>query len=300
MLFSICIATYNRIFLLEKLLISISNQVLLSDMALEVLIVDNDPNGSAKEVVKKIEKTGAFQIRYFIQPIKNISLTRNKAVKKSKGDFLLFIDDDEVASKEWLISLYNTIDQFNSDGAFGRVVSYFPPQTPNWIKNCFIYNRSAPATGTIAEGKRTGNCILKASLLKTLREPFNPEFGLTGGEDTMLFDDLANKGAKFVNSKEAVTYEFVPAERTKLSWLISRAFGTGNNFARRSIEFSNSKEYLVRASFIIRGVSYMIGSICLFILQFYDKGKRLHWLLKTAANWGKVVASLGYFPRRYS
>ncbi|MCZ6703705.1 MAG: glycosyltransferase [Ignavibacteria bacterium] len=56
MLYSICIATYKRPELLEKLLDSLSNQKLPESVILEFIIVDNDKSGSAKEVVEIAKK----------------------------------------------------------------------------------------------------------------------------------------------------------------------------------------------------------------------------------------------------
>ena len=52
MLYSICIATYQRPEILEKLLESLSKQKLPESVEIEVIIVDNDKSESAKEVVE--------------------------------------------------------------------------------------------------------------------------------------------------------------------------------------------------------------------------------------------------------
>lgn len=300
MIISICIATYDRNPLLEKLLNSIKNQKLDDSIELEVVIVDNSPDGRAAKVISNLPVDENINIKYFLQPIKNISLTRNKAVKESSGEYLAFIDDDEYAEVEWIYNLYNTLLNFKADGVFGRVESYFPRGTSELLQGCFVYEREAPATGSIAISKRTGNCLIKAALIKSLDEPFNLEFGLTGGEDAMLFDNLAAKGAKFVNCYEAVTYEFVPENRTKLSWLISRAIGMGNSFARRMIRLDNNKKIFMALKQLVIGTVYGIVSFCLFILLFFSRKKRLHWFLKMFSNLGKVSASLGIYPKRYS
>lgn len=300
MIISICIATYNRNQLLDKLLLSILKQKLHSDIVLEIVVVDNNPDGNARGVINKYEDKTEVKVKYFIQPIKNISLTRNKAVKESSGEYLAFIDDDEFSDSEWIINLYKALIEFQADGVFGRVLSYFPSGTPDWIQECFVYNREAPKTGSIAASKRTGNCLIKTSLLKVLDEPFNIAYGLTGGEDAMLFDRLTTEGAKFVNCKEAVTYEFVPEDRTSLSWLISRAFAMGNGYTRRMIQLNKyGNTGFAMRQFAI-GILYGIVSFALCLLQLYDRKRRLHWYLKIFSNFGKVSASLGIFPKRYS
>lgn len=299
MLCSVCIATYKRPKLLEKLIDSLSKQELPESVELEVIIVDNDKLESAKEVVKRAEKKIELNLRYFAQPVKNISLTRNIAVKEAKGDYILFIDDDEIASREWVNNLYKTIIEYKADAVFGRVISYFDSNTPEWVKNCSIYNRPSPNTGSIATSTRTGNVIIKTSLLRSLDGPFAVEYGVTGGSDTQLFGILRKKGAKFVNCHEATTYEYVPPERANLKWLILRSFRTGNNFARRQIEFKKNLKFFIRLQYIFIGTTYSIISLFLSAIYFFNKTKRVNWFITFISNWGKVAAVFGYFPSEY-
>ncbi len=299
MLYSICIATYKRPQLLEKLLDSLSKQKLPESVELEVIIVDNDKLESAKEVVEKRKTPPGLNLRYFSQPVKNISLTRNVAVAEAKGEGILFIDDDETAPPGWISHLHNTLCKYNADAVFGRVVSYFDSDAAEWLKECFLYNRPAPATGTIAKITRTGNCIIKTSMLRSVDGPFEPAYGLTGGSDTKLFNLLIKKGAKFVNCYEAVTYEYVPPERTKFKWLMTRAFRTGNNFVRRKIEFKKKNKIVTRVYFFVMGTLFSIISLFLTAEFLLSKTKRLNWFLKVIANLGKVAAVIGFHASEY-
>lgn len=299
MLYSICIATYKRRELLEKLLDSLSKQKLPESVELEVIIVDNDKSESAKEVVERAEKKLGLNLRYFTQPTKNISLTRNVSVAEAKGEYIFFIDDDEIASSEWISHLHNVFFKYNADAVFGRVISYFDPNKPEWIKNCFIYNRRSSKTGTRAISTRTGNVMIKSSLLRTVEGPFEPAYGITGGEDTKLFSLLKKKGAKYINCYEAVTYEYVSPERAKLKWLFIRAFRGGNDFVRREIEFQKKHKFITRIHFLFIGIICSIISLFLSAIFFFNKTKRLNWALKLSANWGKVAAILGYSLNEY-
>jgi succinoglycan biosynthesis protein ExoM len=299
MLLSVCVATYKRVRLLTKLLDSIFNQELPDELKLEVIVVDNDSECSAREIAKSFKNQYPLKLYYFSQPIKNISITRNKAVQESRGEYLLFIDDDEVAEKNWVKSLFNALFNFDADGVFGKVDSYFEDGTPEWIRDCFVYDRPISHTGTIADSKRSGNCIIKSSLLKTSLIPFDPAYGLTGGEDTVLFNRLESEGAKFINCEEAVTYEYVPPERTRFKWLISRAFAMGNGYARRMIALSKNYKMILRLKFIVIGLGYGLLSSFFFVITSLNKKSRLNWILKIFSNAGKIAASLSYSPQRY-
>ena len=94
---SVCIPTYKRPELLKKLLNSLAVQQLPSNLKLEIIVVDNDPDLSAEVVCKQFQKAGQLELHYFTQSIKNISLTRNVAIEHAIGEYILFIDDDEIA-----------------------------------------------------------------------------------------------------------------------------------------------------------------------------------------------------------
>ena len=86
MICSICINTYKRPGLLDKLLHSLNDQQLNGNISVEIVVVDNDPLESGKKIVEKVTPTIKIPIRYFTQSIKNISITRNKAVAEAKGN----------------------------------------------------------------------------------------------------------------------------------------------------------------------------------------------------------------------
>lgn len=92
---------------------------------MEIIIVGNDEMESAKDTAKSAGDGLNLKWKYFSQPVKNISLARNLAVAQAKGEYILFIDDDEIVSHEWLDNLYKTPIKYKADAVFGRVVSYF-------------------------------------------------------------------------------------------------------------------------------------------------------------------------------
>src|SRR5215813_6618174 len=76
---SVCIATFRRLDRLEALLLDLTRQRLLPQ---EVIVVDNEQAGSAGAVVDRIRRLNPpFALRYAVQPVKNISLTRNRTVE---------------------------------------------------------------------------------------------------------------------------------------------------------------------------------------------------------------------------
>jgi succinoglycan biosynthesis protein ExoM len=294
LLVSVCIATYKRPKLLSKLLQSLESQALPGDVEMEIIVVDNDTETSAKIIASQFH-----MVKYFVQNVKNISLTRNMAVKEAKGEYIAFIDDDEYTNEFWLALLIETIQKYKADGVFGPVLPDFDEEVPQWLQNSEFFSRPIPETATNAHVTRSGNCLLKTSLLKNTPGPFDVNFGLTGGEDTFLFETLKRNGAIFINCKEAWVKEFVPVERTTIKFLREKNLKFGNNFARRMLAFSTGPKFMTRIYFFFKSILYAGISLVLSGIFILNKKNRTFWNLKTTANIGQLLASCGFNYRPY-
>jgi len=289
MTYSICIATYKRPELLRKLLESLFTQNVPGEVFVEIIVVDNDAKETAKNICSEFKNTQKFKLYYLIQPEKNISLTRNKAVHKAIGEYIFFIDDDEIANPNWMNSLIDALIKYNADGVFGKVISYYEEGVSDWIKKSHFFKVPVEKTGEPSKFTRTGNCVIKTNLLKSLNGPFDPEFGLTGGEDGILFGKLSASGAKFIFSAEAFVYDFVPKDKANLNYLTKRTFRIGITYTRRII-LSSKFKLATRVYLFIKGVLYTLISILLFFLCSPVKLWRSHWYLKIISNVGHIGA----------
>jgi hypothetical protein len=74
---------------------------------------------------------------------------------------------------------------------------------------------------------RTGNVLFDRALVNGMSEPFDPSYGLTGGEDADFFERMLQRGHSFVWCNEAPVYENVPAERQTTAYFVKRAFIRG-------------------------------------------------------------------------
>ena len=60
----------------------------------------------------------------------NISIARNACLEHSRGELLVFIDDDETATPEWLASLVAKMDESGADVVLGPVKAIYGTPTP--------------------------------------------------------------------------------------------------------------------------------------------------------------------------
>src|SRR5271169_1441847 len=94
---AICIGTFERQELLRQLLSGISQLTFHKARTpdIEIIVVDNDPLQSAREVCAAASVP--WPIKYVTEAKRGITYVRNRALAEAGSvDFIAFIDDDEV------------------------------------------------------------------------------------------------------------------------------------------------------------------------------------------------------------
>jgi succinoglycan biosynthesis protein ExoM len=223
----VCICTYKRPQLLKRLLEDIRGQDTNGLFTYSIVVADNDHLRSAESVVADFAVASSVPIRYCVEPRQNIALARNTAVGNAHGDFVAFIDDDEFPTKRWLLTLFETCNQYEVDGVLGPVKRHFDVEPPEWVIKGNFYERPTHPTGFIigwANG-RTNNVLLKKQIFAAAAQPFRPEFRT--GEDQDFFRRMIEKRHVFIWCNEALVYEVVPPIRWKRTFMLRRALLRG-------------------------------------------------------------------------
>jgi len=95
---SVLIVTYNRNKYLKECLASVFSQNYLPN---EIVIIDNAKNVQTKKLVNCYRNKG-INILYYGANSNNVPRARNKATRVARNNFVAFLDDDCIASKNWL------------------------------------------------------------------------------------------------------------------------------------------------------------------------------------------------------
>lgn len=298
---SVCIATYRRAERLEALLEDLRGQTL---PPAEVVVVDNDVDGSARGVVERCKLAQPpFRVIYDIQPQKNISLTRNRTVELATREWLAFVDDDERAPASWLERLAETASAHGADGVLGPVDPVVPADAPRWIRRGRFYDFPRMKTGTVVPPNRLrfGNLVLRAAALRSMDVIFDPAYGLTGGEDGDLLSRMTLRGARIVWCDEAIVQEPIEKSRLNLKWLLRRALRGGQDFARHSLSGRYGHRTAGRSRLFGRALLQMIAAAAMAVLVLpLGRHHAAHWLTKASANVGKLSIFLGWHYREYA
>jgi succinoglycan biosynthesis protein ExoM len=227
---TVCVCTYKRPKYLANLVRALQSQVADHLFGHSIVIVDNDKLASAMSTVEDLKHTSTVPIHYVVEPQQNISLARNRAISEAQGQYIAFIDDDEVPGPDWLITLYRACLQYQVAGVLGPVLPNYEEEPPEWVTQGRFYERPGHRTGEVLgwTNTRTGNVLLRRDILQPAENQFRPEFG-SGGEDRDLFRRLIAQGLQFVWCAEAPVYEMVPAVRCTRRFMLRRALLRGQH-----------------------------------------------------------------------
>lgn len=295
------VLTYKRPERLKALLPLLIQQAADSPMPASVLVVDNDPEATACSVV---ESLASDAVTYVSEPEPGIAAARSRALLEAQGArVLVFIDDDESPSANWLGSLLDTYHQTGAAAVVGPVVSEFEVKPEEWITSGGFFRRRRLPTGTEMTVAYTGNLLLDLEQISRLGVDFHPRFGLTGGEDTLFTRQIVRRGGRIVYCNEAVVTDFVPGDRSTRKWVLQRAFRSGNTWSQVSLELGGGGYERLEDS------CRLLGAGCIRVLggplrftfgvatrSVAHKAKGLRTFARGA---GMITGALGYSYQEY-
>lgn len=284
----VCICTYKRPDILSRLLDALANQATEGRFTLSILVVDNDKEEGARTTVERFARESDHSIQYFVESRQNIALARNMAAANAKGEYLAFIDDDEIPPPTWLVTLFLAREKFGADGALGPVKPQFDDAPPQWIVDGKFYERPSYPTGFVIDGAkgRTGNVLLKRRIFDYPEAPFRPEF--ITGEDQDFFRRMIEKGHVFIWCDEAVAYEIIPPVRWSRRFMLKRALLRGEI----ALLHPRCGAREIAKSFAAVPMYAILAPVALLRGQ----GQFMLCLVKMFDHLGKVLALVGIHP----
>ncbi len=257
---SVCICTYRRNRMLERLLGRVAAQDTGGLFDISVVVVDNDVAGPARETVMRLRDELGLDVTYGIEPEPVIPAVRNHALRLARGNYIGIIDDDEFPPQDWLLLMYRAIQTFDVDGVMGPVHPFFEQTPPAWLIKSRICERPAYRTGTLLRWNqmRTGNVLLKKGVFDKHGLCFDVKFAV--GEDQAFFRDAMRAGCRFVAVKEAPVYEVVPPERWTKRYYLRRSLATGfNSYWQRVREKRGISRFMVTVKLACASLVYAMA-----------------------------------------
>ncbi len=256
---------------------------------LELIIVDNAPEGSGADMAARLKEQAPFPVTYVHAPEPGVANARNAAMAYVRGKWMASLDDDQEALPNWLAGLIAARDLLKAEVMFGPVEGRLPDMGVTHAAHLAeFFSRRGAHEACILDGHwGMGNSMIATRLLGDA--PFDPFSNELGGEDDFLFARLRDEGVVMGWAPQGVVLEHVPPHRATLKYMLRRSFAFGQGpttiAARKSPpEVLN----VIRWMAIGLAQTFVFGFITL-LMYAARSPKRVKWLDKTAAGVGKVL-----------
>ncbi len=210
----------------------------------EVLLIDNTPNASLKGVEQVFGDR--LNIRWFHESVAGLLSGRHRGLVESRGDLLVYIDDDVTVGATWLQSIVEAFEDSTVGMVGGRCLPEYAVEPPGWIRSHFT---TSTAEGWICswlslidqgdQMKITDpdfvfglNFAIRKSILQNLGG-FHPDClpeslqYLQGDGETGLTRKFRERGRKAVYLPEAMVRHRIPQSRLTPTYFCKRAFYQG-------------------------------------------------------------------------
>jgi glycosyltransferase involved in cell wall biosynthesis len=256
---ALCIATCDRPEGLARLLASVAELRVPDDVRCRVVVVDNHPEATGAPIVDDHADVVPFPLTCAREPRRGIPFARNAAIEHAgDAEFVAFVDDDQTVDPGWLAALVATQRRSDADVVTGPALPRLPDDAPAWMERGGVFDLLRFETGTERPVAYTHNVLTRTSVFRRLWPPFDARFVTSGGSDSHFYRRAHRAGCRIVWADDALTWEWVPAGRATVRWLLRRSvrIGTSDAFIARDLDgvAAMPRLALLAARYAVRGV----------------------------------------------
>ncbi len=228
---SVVICCYNSSAVILPTLQALKTQVLPENAGYEVILVDNRCTDDTVDKVLSFWKSDTVELKLISEDLPGITNARRKGVETASFDIIVFVDDDNILSFDYLSKV---ITNFNKMPGVGIVGGYSQPLIQNSsLPKWFLKYQGVYACGPqnehdgILEGKRKrlygAGFSIRTDIAKNIFN-INSKFILTGntgnkslrGEDTEIcYKTLLLGYELFYDSSLTLSHNLQP---DRLNW----------------------------------------------------------------------------------
>ena len=254
---SLIVCTYNRDKYLYGALQCIAENGFPTE-AYEIILVNNMSTDNTEAECQRFQKDHPeVDFHYFVETHQGLSFARNRGIEESRGDTLVFLDDDSYIQKGYLENLQKQLEAHPDADAFGGKIDpiFESGEAPKWLSK---WNYSWVSAINLGEkvcqfkGKAFpigANMGIKKAMLSKIGV-FNTELGrskknLMGGEEKDLFERIRQQGGNIYYFPDVVVHHVIPPSRTTKEYVKRLGEGVGMSERIRTLNVSRWK-YLKR------------------------------------------------------
>ena len=269
---SVIICSYNRAKYIGDALTALYEQTASLDQ-FEVFIVDNNSTDNTTQVFTNWRAThpnGHF--KYVTETKQGASFARNTGAKLASTPWLCFIDDDAIATPQYVENIIkHTKDQPFIVGFGGRIIPKYIPAEPKWMSYyvsslvgnfdyaptaCAFKNGKYPLESNMIVGKKVFDQVggfneQRPGVVGTLR---------IGGEGKELFYKIMALDHTIYYDPSIIVHHVVEVSKLTPAYLYRVASGIGRGERSRTRAINNSSYVKKEIEYLFKlGAAVLIG-----------------------------------------
>jgi GT2 family glycosyltransferase len=298
----VCIPSFRRPQHLQLTLESLASQQ--TDRRFAVVVVENDAlRRESAPVAIEFFWTGNIPGLCVVEPNQGNCHAINAAFETALATFpaatkLLMIDDDEIASPQWLEGMVSAAEASGADLVGGPVLPDFDDELKRGLRRHPAFRPAYDESGPVPIIYGCGNCLIMRRVFETLADPaFDLKFNFLGGGDTDFFVRCRQAGMRFHWAADAVITETVPRNRTNPGWLVVRGLRIGA--INYHIEVKAARTTVARARLFAKMLAMLPLSLIRAGRLVATEHKALIALHPMTVAVGSALAAIGIEPRPY-
>ena len=295
---TVIIPTMNRASLLSRALESICHQSYPIEN-FEIRVVDNDSKDETRAVCKQfIEKLP--NLHYHHNPILGLHVSRHIGMKNSKGDIVVFLDDDERAFPTWLEGIAEAFEDPDVALVGGKILPEYAVKPPEWVKELWVIDKLGRRMGEyslmdLGDRKREippgliwgCNYSIRKRILLDIGG-FHPDgmprdqIRYRGDGESAVNRKIKHRGLLTIYEPKASVHHFVSPERLTKEYLKWRSYIQGISDSYSDIRSSGrihfKDDLAALAKHLVRMSRNLNRPIKRMALRSYRKGYLFHRL----------------------
>ncbi len=293
---SVVICSHDRLNYVRACMQSLAGQSVGAD-GFEIILVDSGSPAPVAAEMRRIAEA-APNARLLRLDVSGVSLARNEGARVARSDYVAYIDDDAMATPDWVEQIQYVLAQHGGGAAVlgGKVLPKWESPLPAW------WPQSLRGVLSIIEHEGAGeyrteavpatlepygvNMILRRDLMLQLGG-FAEALGRLGlvlqsDEDVQLAWRLQDAGYSAIYDSRVVVRHSIQARRFRAEWLLARLYWQGVSTVR-------TRRLLGRSGLVWRELPRRLLVEVLTLPFAWTVPKQSTWLM--ALRWRHAYAS---------